>query len=384
MRARESQPLRVLLVYRALFRDRDEALEVRELIAGIAESAPGTAVVEVTNGRERFAPRGRELEPLGPLRLRDARYDVAHVHLALPLAHLLLAFALRLRGARIVLTPMAVLGEDFARGSWFRPMSPVRRALKPIAVRLHRTLWRWVAGWFVCASREEIAQARLPVERCLLAPLAVPDSPLAAAAARGALPGERAPDGPVAFTTRFDIHRKGIDRLCRWLDTRRAVLPRPAVLLLAPSDDPAPPALEGLIADGLLEWDATTRGADLLPRLAGCRGQMLLSRYDGQPRVLREAAVLGLPTLSTRASHFAEAVVALGTGAIVDGDDLDDISAAYSSLPGQPRGSEAARRLFTRGRIGAYLWTAYGAVAVADRSVPTSYYDVVAEAGEGS
>ncbi|MBW3661833.1 MAG: glycosyltransferase [Actinobacteria bacterium] len=376
--------MRVLLVYRALFRDRDEALEVRELIAGVAESIPSNAVVEVTNGRERFVPRGRDLEPLGPLRLREARYDVAHVHLALPVAHLLLALALRLRGARIVLTPMAMLGDDFASGSWFRPVSPVRRALKPMAVRLQRMLWCWIARSFVCASREEIVQAHLPAERCLLVPLAVPDSPLAAAAARAALPGERAPDGPVAFTTRFDVHRKGIDRLCRWLDKRRDVLPRPAVLLLAPSDDPVPPNLGQLIADGVLEWDSSTRGADLLPRLAGCRGQMLLSRYDGQPRVLREAAVLGLPTLSTRASHFAEAVAALGTGAIVDGDDLDDITAAYSSLPGQPRNAEAARRLFSRGRIGAYLWNAYGGIALAESSAPRSYYDEVAEGGEGS
>jgi hypothetical protein len=245
-------------------------------------------------------------------------------------------------------------------------------------------VWRRVTDWFVCASREEIAQANLPPERCLLVPLAVPDSPLAAAATEAALPGERAPAGPVAFTTRFDVHRKGIDRLCTWLDAQRAVLPRPAVLLLAPSDDPVPPDLGRLIADGLLEWDPTTRGADLLPRLAGCRGQMLLSRYDGQPRVLREAAVLGLPTLSTRASHFADAVAALGTGVIIDGDDLDDITAAYASLPGQPRHADAARRLFSRSRIGTYLWTAYGAVAAGDRNVPTSYYDEFAETGEAS
>lgn len=368
------RPLRVLLVYRALFRGRDEALEVRELMAGIAETAPVGASVTVTNGREVFTPDGDDLVPMGPFRGARGRYDIAHVHLALPLGHLWIALRLRLAGIRVILTPMAMLGDDFARSSWFRDVSRLRLALKPLAVRLLRRLWLAVAERFVCASPEEIRQGSLPAARCDLVPLAIPDSPLARAAARTDLPGERPPHGPVAFTTRFDVYRKGIDRLCAWLDASRDRLPRPAVLLLAPSDEPPPPALGALIEDGLLRWDSETRGADLLPELAACRGQMLLSRYDGQPRVLREAAILGLPTLSTVASHFSEVVAALGTGAIVDADDPDAITEAYERLPTQPRAGARARELFDRRNIATHLWGLYRRAADGERT-PSNYYD---------
>src|SRR5690606_18179639 len=141
------------------------------------------------------------------------------------------------------------------------------------------------------------------------------------------------PTGPAAYVGRFDVHRKGIDRLAAWLQVAAdSTAERPLLRLFAPAGDAPPPALAELIARGVVAWDTETSGADLAGPLRQCRALMLLSRYEGQPRVLREAALLGLPVITTTAGNFTEAITALGGGVVVDGDDPAAVQDAFAQV----------------------------------------------------
>lgn len=360
-----------------------------ELSAGLVARARATGDMEVLLSdcdrvhRLDLTGARPELVDVGSHRHALRSADVVHVHMLLHWTHLLTAAGARMYGARVVFSPMSMLGRDFGSSSWFRASPAGFRAIKPLLVRALRLLWLLITDVFVAASEEEIEQARLPRRRTVLVPLAAPDSPLA----RAALEQEStnppvSSDAPVAFLTRFDVHRKGIDRMCAWLSAEAHHLPRPAVLLLAPSDEPAPEPISRLQQEGLLEWDAVTRGPDVLPRLTTCRAVMLLSRWDGQPRVLREAALAGIPTLSTANSHFTEVVRALDAGAIVDGDDTRDVQRGFETVRHHDRDAERARLLFDRDRIGAYLYDAMTAAAAGHLPACRSYYEVSWTEGE--
>src|SRR5690606_33903260 len=148
----------------------------------------------------------------------------------------------------------------------------------PLLVRALRVCWKAVAVRFVCTSANEAAQAHLPPERVALLPLPVPRSALARRAVT--TDGGVDPAGPAAYVGRFDVHRKGIDRLAAWLQVAAdSTAERPLLRLFAPAGDAPPPALAELIARGVVAWDTETSGADLAGPLRQCRALMLLSRY---------------------------------------------------------------------------------------------------------
>lgn len=367
--------LKVLVVHTGLHLREVESYEIYETVAGLAAAIENEDVVlQATDGRHLYdAQRGDdgELEYVRCGSVVDAlrrRYDVAHIHMVLPQTHLLLAALLRLRGVPVVLTPMSMLGDDFGGSSWFRHRRTAVLRVKPHAVRVMRLLWGSVATAFVVQSEEEARLAHLPRRRVALLPLPAPRTPLADAVLDVRPPGGGEEDGPLAFVSRLDTWRKGLDRLCAWLEAHAEDLPRPAAVLYAPEDgSPRPDSLPRLIDDGLLRWDKTSRGADLVRELEAARGVVLLSRWDGQPRVLREAALLGVPTMSTAASHFTEVVHALGTGVLVsDADDPDEVHRAFGELAGQPRHADAARRLFHRDGVGQSLLLLLRQVAAGD------------------
>lgn len=379
-RSTRDRPVRVLVVHRGLLWGRDESAEVNELVAGLLAPATGPALeVLATEGRRLFRARlaGATVDylPAGALGA-DALtgVDLGWVHVPLHPSHLAIALRLRLRGRPVVLSPMGMLTRDFTGARWFsRTRFP--RTLKPVAVGVLRVVWRVLASGFTCLSAREVQDSRLPPDRCVLTPWPVPASDLARAiggpgqAAGGDLAGR-----PVAFVSRWDVWRKGIDRLGAWLRECAGRLPRPAVVLMAPVGDGAPEGLDEALSAGVLRWRPDIRGGDLLPALRRCRGVMLLSRWDGQPRVLREAAALGLPTLSTPSSHFAEVVAVLGKGAVVDGDDVGAIQAAFERLADADTDPARARVLLDRAEIGAFLGEAFRAVAAGAPVPERSYY----------
>lgn len=376
--------MRVLVVHARLHLREVEHEEVRQTVTGLVEAGGSDLRVQATDGRRLYdvGVVGGELvlTDVAPARRAlGSSYDVAHVHMVLPWWQVLAAVLLRLRGTPVVLTPMSMLGRDFARASWFRDRGPLYGAAKPVLVRGLALVWRAVASHVVVASAHEAEQAGLPHGRWSAMPLPTPATPLA-----GVAPGPAAappPDAPVAVVSRLDPHRKGFDRLVDWLSAHAQELPRPAAVLYAPADGPVPDGLSARLADGTLVWDRTTVGADLARQLQGVRAVCLLSRWEGQPRVLREAAVLGVPTLTTAAANFAEAVAALGSGVVVrDGDDPHAVHAAYLAVLDHPRDPAPARRLFDRAEVGTTLLALLRGTAAGDPR-PVDHYVRCARVG---
>lgn len=372
-------PSRVLVVHMDLLLREVEALEVHEIVAGLLETEQPVSIL-ATNGRDLFRARLEEgvtqYEHLRPLwRGPFPRADVVYVHMPFPLVHLAVAVAGRLHGALVVCSPMSMLSRDFAGASWFKQATRPWARIKPVLVRTLATVWGRVAHVMTCLSDRERELSGFSRERSVLAPWPMPVTPLSQLPVRwrASVPAEDRAGLPIAFVSRFDVHRKGIDRLCRWVEAFRDELPRPAVLLLAHGEDVAPPGLDALVECGLIEWDRDTRGLALADRLEATRGVMLLSRWEAQPRALREAASLGLPTVSTPPSLFEEIVGHLGAGAIVDGDDPADIQRGFRLVATQQGDAAAARQLFDRRRVAEFMVQVFSDVA-AGRRPPASYY----------
>lgn len=313
------------------------------------------------------------------------RHDVVIAFGPLPWYHLLLATLLRLRGARVVFFPLSLLSEDFSERSWFVKRSRSFGRVKPYLVRVLARCWSVVATTVVCASQREVRTTRLPEKKVVLLPWPTP----ATALARRALEDgghTRDPEGPVAIVSRFDPERKGFDRVCTWLERYGAELPRPAALLLAPrrDGDPTPTAqLQQLLESGLLAWDDHSTGAALLERLRSCRGQMLLSRWEGQPRALRESLLIGLPVVTTPSSNLDELLPLIDGGFVVDGDDPAQVHDAFRRLERAPSPAAAARLAFSSELIGRFLLGVLDATAAGRRPAPTTYYEFLAVRVEG-
>lgn len=387
-------PLRVLAVHGALHTRLYECSEVWQyLTAMVAHPRSGALQVSATDGETvyRVVVRdGRgEAEDSVPLPVAlQAGVDVVCVFGALPWTHLLVALRARRRGARVVFVPLALLTRDFGRGSWYLGRGRIFRRAKPVLVRLLALLWGLVSSRVVCASMEEVRQSRFPRRKTVLLPWPHPDTPLGQAARSSTLAPE--PEGPVALVTRVDPWRKGFDRVLAWLEGHGDDLPRPALLLLAPRSDAVGPIadrpdtevvrrLDALEDLGLLEWDATTMGTDLIARLADCRGVLLLSRWDGQPRALREALLLGLPVLTNRSSHLTEVLDLLGAGVVVDGDDPVAVHRGFQALKGIAPDPGTARMLFDDERIATFLIDLLERTVSGAPPAASSYYAAMAD-----
>jgi glycosyltransferase involved in cell wall biosynthesis len=233
----------------------------------------------------------------------------------------------------------------------------------------------------VCQSRHEICATGLEDATCVMLPWAKPHVPLLAERDVVKTRPAVGADAPIAFVSRMDPWRKGMDRLCAWVSAYASTLPHPAVILLVPRGRDEPPQLHELVRQGLIEWDAESRGAALESPLQRCRGAMLLSRFDGQPRSLREALWLGLPIMCTSECGLDEVVATLGAGRIVRGDAPAEIQAAFESLPAVSVNRTDVHHLFDRVEIGGFLLAALVAVA-SRRPPPRDYYEGHAHARE--
>lgn len=379
----------VLLASVCLQWRQDEGADVRQLVAGLVEVAADRQDVDLlgTDLRRTYRLRVETgelfLDDIGPVSdLLGKSVDVVHILFALSSKNVVLAAAARLRGSAVVLSPMSMIDRDFAAGSWFRR----RRGTtgKRVALTLLRWAYRPFVQRYVCVSQNEEHSTSIPSRRAVLAPLARPDSPLGNIAEnQGSAACRHDKLGPVAFVSRLDVHRKGVDRMTRWVQECADELPRPAVRLLAPPEDDPPADLRQLIDSGLVLWDAKTRGAALAPALQTCRGLMLLSRWECHPRILREGSLLGLPTLSTRACNFREVTAAIGAGVVVDGDDPADVQRGFDELGTADVDIHAAERLFDRRRIAEFLLDHLLAAAGEPGNPARSYYEVFSEGRRG-
>jgi glycosyltransferase involved in cell wall biosynthesis len=273
---------------------------------------------------------------------------------------------------------MGMLGADYARSTWFRGRPTLFARLKPHVVRLLRSVWTILADRFVGLGSDEVRLSGLPVSRSAVVPWPAPPTGLALTVTTDddTVTGT---GGPVAFIGRFDPQRKGIDRLARWLRARAGDLPRPAAVLFATEDASDSAFLDDVIRQGILEWDPRTTGADLRQRLQGCRAVVMLSRWEAQARILREAALLGLPIITTDTGNVREAAEYLGNVVLVDGDDPAAIQRAFDEVDGLLREGKRARQLFAPENVGAFSFALLHAVATGQPWTRTNYYGWLGE-----
>lgn len=373
------RPLRVLMVHRGLTSVDGEAAEVQQQVLGLLTAAPGPDGCEVYVSDCRYVYRavlhGREVRycRLTTLFRARIRFDVAHVHMPVPAVHVVAAVLLRLRRVPVVLSPMGMLGDDYARSTWYRGRPTLFARLKPSVVRLLRALWMRLADRFVGLGGDEVRVSGLPVSRSAVVPWPTPATGLALAvtADDDTVTGT---GGPLAFIGRFDPQRKGIDRLAEWLRACADELPRPAAVLFASDDARDSGFLDDVVREGLLEWDPRTTGRDLRWRLQECRGVVMLSRWEAQARIMREAALLGLPIITTDTGNIREAAEYLGNVIVVDGDDPAAIQRAFDEADALPRGGKKARQLFAPENVGAFSFALLHAAATGAPWTSADYY----------
>jgi glycosyltransferase involved in cell wall biosynthesis len=373
-RERGRDPLRVLMVHRGVVQRRDESVEVEQLALGLM--AAGADVLG-TDGRTsyRWVPDqdGARLVPVGPLTWRELRSShVTFVHLPVPLVHLAVAARSRIVGRPVVLLPAGMLGAAYSGSTWFSGPGGAFSALKPLVVHALRSVWMRLALLVICLGEEEAVSARVPPGRKIVAPWATPPDWRRVEPLPGPVPGG---DRPLAFVSRLDVNRKGIDRLLDWLERNSEDLPHPAVVLFAPDDGARNARIRSAVRRGLLHWDRTALGPALTRKLAACRGSVLLSRWESSPRALREAMVLGLPTISPSVAQLTEAVERVAAGLVIDAGDPGELQAAFDKVGHQWGDAAAALSLFDRDHIGAYLYTVLRSLVDGSPVPWTSYYD---------
>lgn len=181
--------------------------------------------------------------------------------------------------------------------------------------------------------------------------------------------------------SRLDWHYKGLDRLLhgvRHLRDRIGADAVPFRLHLCGPDYRAGSVLASrYIADHDLQdvvqllLPGTYRAGDRSP-LRDADASILLSRWDGSPRALRESVYYSVPVLVSRETNFGELVATYGSGRVVaDADDPSSVSDCLHDLATQ-------RQLCRYRRGAAQLAGALSWTSTAEEFV-CQYRDVSAE-----
>lgn len=160
---------------------------------------------------------------------------------------------------------------------------------------------------------------------------------------------------------RLDYRFKGLDRAIegmRWIaeqsDARNSEGELPVRLFLCgPDYRSGVVAARRHIAEAGLENDIFILGPDEYrpgskKPLRDADATVLLSRWDGSPRTLREAAHYGTPMVVCEETNFADLVRSTSAGAVVDGDDPSSVGRAYLEMADaaiQQRAASGSREL---------------------------------------
>ena len=157
----------------------------------------------------------------------------------------------------------------------------------------------------------------------------------------------------IVFWARLDWHYKGLDRLLAGvLAARRCTGTLPFRLFLCgPGYAGGLERAKAFIAEHSLERDVR-----IIPSFGGSKAALrdadasvLLSRWDGLPRSLRESLWLGVPVITSRDTHAGHLLRNQGAGIVVENPDQPEEVAAALLAFGSPvtrsRFARNARRL---------------------------------------
>ena len=363
----------------------------------VGVSTPGAHVPTIEAEGVRHIPVSisRRLSPIDDLRsiwrlyrvMRRERFTIVHTHTPKP--GLLAQIAARLAGVPVVINTL--------HGFYFHEhMHPVARrfyiAMEWIAARCsdlilsqNREDIRTAIGEGICAA-DRVTHLGNGIDLARFDPARV-----AASDVRARRQELGIPDGAevVGFVGRLAARRKGfLDFLAA---ARRLVERRPNVrfLIVGDADLGKPDAVDPSAANGFgIQSHCIFLGTqpnDALPVLYRLMDVLVLpSLFEGIPRVIMEAAAMGVPVVATDVKGNREAVVHGRTGLLVPLGDVTALSDAVTDVLSDPARAEhmgrAAREFalecFDEQRVFARVKDEYRRL-LAEKGLSTRVVDVV-------
>ena len=357
-------------------------------VAGISSPGGDVPVIEAAGIPHFAVPISRNLTPLADLAslwrlyrvMRRERFTIIHTHT--PKAGLLGQLAARLAGVPIVVNTV--------HGFYFHEHMSAR------ARRFYITMEK-VAAW---CSHLILSQNAEDIQTALQEGIGRPEriqflgngidltqfDPAAISAEDGRRCREKlglAPDAPVVgFVGRLAARRKGfLDFLAAARDLA-ARLPQVRFLIVGDSDRGKPDAVDPSAAADYGIADRCVfvghRPNDELPPLYKIMNVLVLpSIFEGVPRVVMEAAAMGVPAVVTDVKGNREAVTHERNGLLVPFGDVPALTAAIARILTEPataqRMSAAARRMaaerFDERKVFAKVQAAY-ALLLQEKALP--------------
>jgi len=187
--------------------------------------------------------------------------------------------------------------------------------------------------------------------------------------ATGGLPRESAgpggsaaelPPGELLFVGRLRL-RKGVEVLLAALARLAAEGSRPRLLVAGDGEHRATLEAETARLDlgGQVVFLGRRGAGEVAALLAGCRGLVVPSIYEGMPLVVLEAMAAGKPVIASAVSGIPEVVLDGTTGWLVPPEEPEALARALAELLGEPAegerrgaaGRERVARDFSPGRV---------------------------------
>jgi glycosyltransferase involved in cell wall biosynthesis len=312
-------------------------------------SSPGPETDVLTkDGFPHFAvPMSRRITPLKDavalgrlVRLfRRERFDIVHTHT--PKAGLLAQLAARVARVPLVINTIHGLYLDYGNSKIMRAVVETAERIAASASDLILFQNRESMEFF---HRRKLARP----EKCVFIGngidlskfdrACVADDAVAAARRRlGVSPGQRV----LGFVGRLAARRKGLSAL---IEASLQVMERHPDVIVAiigegerdGSDRVPAELMSRATASGRFRFLGTVANDELPPLYASMTLLLLPSLYEGLPRVVMEAAALGVPSIVTDVQGNREAVVDGVTGRIVPYADVPALAAAIDDTLANP------------------------------------------------
>lgn len=268
-------------------------------------------------------------------RFRRHRYELVHTHT--PKAGLLGQLAARMAGVENVINTIHGLYLDYGRSRFVRHLVTTSERVSAslsslILFQNHESMSLYLEqGW---APPEKCRFLGNGIDLSRFSPASVPASAIAELNDRYGL----VPTQPVIlFVGRLAARRKGVDLLLRSaleiIESERDV-----AVLLAGREEPEgadrvdPVLLERAVASGRIQVLGQVANESLSALYKRSTVVVLPSLFEGLPRVVMEAAAMGVPAVVTDVQGNREAVVHDDTGILIPPGDQRALTAAILAL----------------------------------------------------
>lgn len=348
--------------------------EVKEQIIGLTESTKNISNFNVlaTDGKYTYSVKKKSesysLHIIEKFLLWNiiTSQTIVHFHGGLIIKCMSDALLLHLFGVKIYLSPCSQLSDELKACSWRGEFVGLNRLFRTLTINIIRFIWISISGKIICLSSHEADSSHIPIKKRIICPWPTPHTALSQVALKASL--ERKKSGNkvkitdnlnLAYIGRFSLYPKGLDILNESIkdignDVRIFLYTPPLRLETRQNIE-----FSTYFNDAI--WDTETHGAGLYKHLQQLDAVVNLSRWDGQPRALREAMLCDCFTLSTKESHFSDIHDEFGTGVTVASHTIDALISSIEKLKQFPKNNlidlaNLAMILFDRINIGHFMY----------------------------